>query len=79
MGPLGPLPWKVMSHILKFWDNDPAHHKSEDLPIVINSLLYMGNCQNTVPSCIKVHEKYILILMWPGQVCAIFKQQVISR
>ena len=22
MGPLGPLPWKVMGHILKSWDND---------------------------------------------------------
>ena len=22
MGPLGPLPWKVMCHILKSWDND---------------------------------------------------------
>ena len=24
MGPLGPLPWKVMGHILKSWDNDPG-------------------------------------------------------
>ena len=24
MGPLGPLPWKVMEHILKSWDNDPG-------------------------------------------------------
>ena len=23
MGPLGALPWKVMGHILKSWDNDP--------------------------------------------------------
>ena len=23
-GPLGPLPWKVMGHILKSWDNDPG-------------------------------------------------------
>ena len=22
MGPLGPLPWKMMDHILKSWDND---------------------------------------------------------
>ena len=22
---MGPLPWKVMGHILKSWDNDPAH------------------------------------------------------
>ena len=24
MGPLGQLPWKVMGHILKSWDNDPG-------------------------------------------------------
>ena len=24
MGPLGPLPWKVMGHILKSWDNGPG-------------------------------------------------------
>ena len=24
MGPLGPLPWKVMGHILKSLDNDPG-------------------------------------------------------
>ena len=24
MGPLGPLPWQVMGHILKSWDNDPG-------------------------------------------------------
>ena len=24
MSPLGPLPWKVMGHILKSWDNDPG-------------------------------------------------------
>ena len=24
MGPLGPLPWKMMDHILKSWDNDPG-------------------------------------------------------
>ena len=24
MGPLGPLSWKVMGHILKAWDNDPG-------------------------------------------------------
>ena len=24
MGPLGPLPWKVMGHIMKSWDNDPG-------------------------------------------------------
>ena len=24
MGQLGPLPWKVMGHILKSWDNDPG-------------------------------------------------------
>ena len=30
MGPLGPLPWKVMGHILKSWDND-AYHKTEGL------------------------------------------------
>ena len=24
MGQLGPLPWKVMGHILKSWDNDPV-------------------------------------------------------
>ena len=24
MGSLGPLPWKVMGHILKSWDNDPC-------------------------------------------------------
>ena len=24
MGSLGPLPWKVMGHILKSWDNDPG-------------------------------------------------------
>ena len=24
MGPLAPLPWKVMGHILKSWDNDPG-------------------------------------------------------
>ena len=21
---IGPLPWKVMGHILKLWDNDPG-------------------------------------------------------
>ena len=31
MGPLGPLPWKVMGQILKSWDNDLAHHISEGL------------------------------------------------
>ena len=34
MGPLGPLPWKVMGHILKSWDNDTAHHKSEGLVLL---------------------------------------------
>ena len=24
MGPLGPLSWEVMGHILKSWDNDPG-------------------------------------------------------
>ena len=24
MGPLGPLPLKVIGHILKSWDNDPG-------------------------------------------------------
>ena len=24
MGLLGPLPWKVMGHILKSWNNDPG-------------------------------------------------------
>ena len=33
---MGPLPWKVMGHILRSWDNDFwAHHKSEGLQRVI--------------------------------------------
>ena len=31
MGPLGPLPWIVMGHILKSWTMTWAHHKYEDL------------------------------------------------
>ena len=41
-GSLGPLPWKVMGHILKSWENDWAHHKSEGLQITgINKTVLM--------------------------------------
>ena len=34
MGPQGPLPWKVMCHIMKSWDNvTQAQNKSEGLVV----------------------------------------------
>ena len=34
MGPLGPLPWKALGHILKSWTMTQAHHKSEGLSVM---------------------------------------------
>ena len=36
VGPLVPLPWKVIGYNLKSWDNDWAYHKSEGLNIYRN-------------------------------------------
>ena len=59
MGPLGPLPWKDMGHILKSWDNDPAHHKSEGLMLpaydTTNHLLYGKIIQNRDDTNLGLH------------------------